>query len=159
MADWAQIFAYLLFYAYVEIHQSWRLVFDNCQVSSTAFKLPHPKFHIVQEIFRVFQFFISFQNIDEIPDEIKPLYKTVWEISQKTVLKMAADRGAFIDQSQSLNVHIAAPNFSKLTSMHFYAWKQVSMVTSLHPQTLGHFSLFMGEEWLNSPCHPDRPNP
>ncbi|XP_071786817.1 ribonucleoside-diphosphate reductase large subunit-like [Asterias amurensis] len=66
----------------------------------------------------------SIQNIDEIPDEIKPLYKTVWEISQKTVLKMAADRGAFIDQSQSLNVHIAAPNFSKLTSMHFYAWKQ-----------------------------------
>lgn len=56
---------------------------------------------------------------------MKQLYKTVWEISQKTVLKMAADRGAFIDQSQSLNIHIAEPNYGKLTSMHFYGWKQV----------------------------------
>lgn len=66
------------------------------------------------------------QDIDEIPDDLKQLYKTVWEISQKTVLKMAADRGAFIDQSQSLNIHIAEPNYGKLTSMHFYGWKQVS---------------------------------
>lgn len=65
----------------------------------------------------------SIQNIDGIPDNIKQLYKTVWEISQKTVLKMAADRGAYIDQSQSLNIHIAEPNYGKLTSMHFYAWK------------------------------------
>lgn len=65
----------------------------------------------------------SIQNIEEIPKEIRELYKTVWEISQKTVLKMAADRGAFIDQSQSLNIHIAEPNYGKLTSMHFYAWK------------------------------------
>lgn len=50
----------------------------------------------------------------------------MWEISQKTILKMAADRGAFIDQSQSLNIHIAEPNYGKLTSMHFYGWKQVS---------------------------------
>lgn len=57
---------------------------------------------------------------------MKQLYKTVWEISQKTVIKMAADRGAFIDQSQSLNIHIAEPNYGKLTSMHFYGWKQVS---------------------------------
>lgn len=56
---------------------------------------------------------------------MKQLYKTVWEISQKTVIKMAADRGAFIDQSQSLNIHIAEPNYGKLTSMHFYGWKQV----------------------------------
>ena len=56
---------------------------------------------------------------------MKQLYKTVWEISQKTILKMAADRGAFIDQSQSLNIHIAEPNYGKLTSMHFYGWKQV----------------------------------
>lgn len=49
----------------------------------------------------------------------------MWEISQKTILKMAADRGPFIDQSQSLNVHIAEPNYGKLTSMHFYAWKLV----------------------------------
>ncbi|KAK3100478.1 hypothetical protein FSP39_020660, partial [Pinctada imbricata] len=65
----------------------------------------------------------SVQNIEEIPKDLKDLYKTVWEISQKTVLKMAADRGAFIDQSQSLNIHIAEPNYGKLTSMHFYAWK------------------------------------
>merc|ERR1719383_1539145 len=60
---------------------------------------------------------------DEIPDEIKALYKTVWEVSQKTILNMAADRGAFIDQSQSLNIHVAEPNYGKLTSMHFYGWK------------------------------------
>lgn len=68
----------------------------------------------------------SFQGIEEIPDDLKLLYKTVWEISQKTILKMAADRGAFIDQSQSLNIHIAEPNYGKLTSMHFFGWKQVS---------------------------------
>ncbi|KAF7236623.1 Ribonucleoside-diphosphate reductase large subunit [Varanus komodoensis] len=66
----------------------------------------------------------SIQNIPEIPDDLKQLYKTVWEISQKTIIKMAADRGAFIDQSQSLNIHIAEPNYGKLTSMHFYGWKQ-----------------------------------
>lgn len=65
----------------------------------------------------------SVQNISVIPKDIKALYKTVWEISQKTVLKQAADRGAFIDQSQSLNVHIADPNFGKMSSMHFYGWK------------------------------------
>lgn len=66
------------------------------------------------------------QGIEGIPDELKRLYKTVWEISQKTVLKMAADRGAYIDQSQSLNIHIAEPNYGKLTSMHFYGWQLVS---------------------------------
>jgi ribonucleoside-diphosphate reductase alpha chain len=66
----------------------------------------------------------SVQNIDEIPQSIKDLYKTVWEISQKTLIDMAADRGAYIDQSQSFNVHIQNPNFGKLTSMHFYAWKK-----------------------------------
>ena len=69
--------------------------------------------------------FIFLQNMEDIPDDIKNLYKTVWEISQKTVMKMAADRGAYIDQSQSLNIHIAEPNYGKLTSMHFYAWKLV----------------------------------
>uniref|UniRef100_A0A3Q3XFD9 Ribonucleoside-diphosphate reductase n=1 Tax=Mola mola TaxID=94237 RepID=A0A3Q3XFD9_MOLML len=59
----------------------------------------------------------------QVPDDLKQLYKTVWEISQKTILKMAADRGAYIDQSQSLNIHIAEPNYGKLTSMHFYGWK------------------------------------
>ncbi|XP_046448198.1 ribonucleoside-diphosphate reductase large subunit-like [Daphnia pulex] len=65
----------------------------------------------------------SIQNIDGIPDDLKALYKTVWEIPQRIVIKMAADRGAFIDQSQSLNIHIAEPNYGKLTSMHFYSWK------------------------------------
>lgn len=59
-----------------------------------------------------------------IPNDLKALYKTVWEISQKSLIDMAADRGAYIDQSQSFNVHIAEPNFGKLTSMHFYAWKR-----------------------------------
>ncbi|XP_013384525.1 ribonucleoside-diphosphate reductase large subunit-like [Lingula anatina] len=66
----------------------------------------------------------SIQNIEGIPDDIKQLYKTVWEISQKNIIQMAADRGAYIDQSQSLNVHIADPNYGKLTSMHFFAWKK-----------------------------------
>jgi ribonucleoside-diphosphate reductase alpha chain len=66
----------------------------------------------------------SIQNVNEIPGNIKELYKTVWEISQKAIIDMAADRGAYIDQSQSLNIHIADPNFGKLTSMHFYAWKK-----------------------------------
>lgn len=66
----------------------------------------------------------SIQAIDEIPDNIKALYKTVWEIKQKDLLDMAADRGAFIDQSQSLNVFIEQPNHAKLTSMHFYGWKK-----------------------------------
>merc|ERR1719266_2915331 len=73
----------------------------------------------------------SIQGIEEIPQDIKNLYKTVWEISQKTILKMAADRGAFIDQSQSLNVHVAEPNFAKLSSMHFYGW-QAGLKTGMY---------------------------
>nr|WP_315028597.1 ribonucleoside-diphosphate reductase subunit alpha [uncultured Chryseobacterium sp.] len=65
----------------------------------------------------------SVQNIQEIPDTLKELYKTVWEIRQKTIIDMAADRGAFICQSQSLNLFMAQPNMAKLTSMHFHAWK------------------------------------
>ncbi|MDF2456001.1 MAG: nrdA [Cytophagaceae bacterium] len=66
----------------------------------------------------------SVQNINEIPQNIKDLYKTVWELKQKTLIDMAADRGAYICQSQSLNVFVDQPNFGKLTSMHFYAWKK-----------------------------------
>ncbi|MGC8751107.1 ribonucleoside-diphosphate reductase subunit alpha [Hydrotalea sp.] len=66
----------------------------------------------------------SIQNIPEIPTNIKELYKTVWEIKQRTIIDMAADRGAFICQSQSLNLFVDAPNMAKLTSMHFYAWKK-----------------------------------
>ncbi|EAN31273.1 Ribonucleoside-diphosphate reductase large subunit [Theileria parva strain Muguga] len=66
----------------------------------------------------------SLKHIDEIPQHIKDLYKTVWEIKQKHIIDMAADRGIFIDQSQSLNIHMEQPTFSKLTSMHFYGWKK-----------------------------------
>lgn len=66
----------------------------------------------------------SVQQIPGIPQHIKDLYKTVWEIKQKTIIDMAADRGAFICQSQSLNIHIQDANFGKLTSMHFHAWKR-----------------------------------
>lgn len=65
----------------------------------------------------------SVQHIEEIPQHIKDVYKTAWEISQRAILDMAADRGAYICQSQSLNIHMEEPNFGKLTSMHFYAWK------------------------------------
>ncbi|EJF09608.1 ribonucleoside diphosphate reductase subunit alpha [Pontibacter sp. BAB1700] len=66
----------------------------------------------------------SVQDIPSIPQNIKDLYKTVWEISQRTVIDMSADRGAYICQSQSLNLHVMNVNFGKLTSMHFHAWKK-----------------------------------
>ena len=66
----------------------------------------------------------SIQGIEEIPDDIKLLYRTVWEVSQKSIIDMAADRGAFICQSQSMNIHMQDANFGKLTSMHFHAWKK-----------------------------------
>ena len=66
----------------------------------------------------------SIQNISEIPQDIKDLYKTAWEISQKTILELAADRGAYICQSQSLNIFMENANFAKLTSMHFYGWEK-----------------------------------
>lgn len=66
----------------------------------------------------------SVRNIAEIPDRLKELYKTVWEIKMKDIIDMAADRGRFIDQSQSLNLFIADPTVDKLTAMHFYAWKK-----------------------------------
>lgn len=66
----------------------------------------------------------SVQRIAAIPQEIKDLYKTVWEIKQKAIIDQASDRGAFICQSQSLNIHMAEPTTAKLTSMHFYAWKK-----------------------------------
>ncbi|KAH7715055.1 hypothetical protein AAVH_17586 [Aphelenchoides avenae] len=66
---------------------------------------------------------VSVQNIPCIPQHIKDLYKTVWEIPQKVILDMAADRGAFIDQGQSLNLHLPNPTYAQCTSMHFYAWR------------------------------------
>jgi ribonucleoside-diphosphate reductase alpha subunit len=66
----------------------------------------------------------SIQNINEIPQELKDLYKTAWEISQKVIIEQAADRGAYICQSQSLNIFMENANFGKLTSMHFYGWEK-----------------------------------
>ncbi|KAJ8477118.1 hypothetical protein OPV22_020845 [Ensete ventricosum] len=66
----------------------------------------------------------SVLNIPEIPDNLKAIYKTVWEIKQRTLVDMAVDRGCYIDQSQSLNIHMDQPNFGKLTSLHFYAWSK-----------------------------------
>jgi ribonucleoside-diphosphate reductase subunit M1 len=75
----------------------------------------------------------SIQAISEIPADVKAIYKTVWEISQKKVLDLAADRGAFICQSQSLNVHLQAPTVGQLTSMHFYGWKRGLKTGMLYP--------------------------
>jgi ribonucleoside-diphosphate reductase alpha chain len=66
----------------------------------------------------------SVQGIKEIPNDLKELYKTVWEIKQRNLIDMAADRGAYICQSQSLNLFVDNATASKLTSMHFYAWKK-----------------------------------
>ena len=66
----------------------------------------------------------SVANIDCIPPRLKELYKTVWEMKMKDIIDMAADRGKFVDQSQSLNLFIADPNYDKLTAMHFYGWKK-----------------------------------
>ncbi|CDS40634.1 ribonucleoside diphosphate reductase large [Echinococcus multilocularis] len=66
----------------------------------------------------------SIQDIDGIPEDLKALYKTVWELPQKKILDLAADRAPFIDQSQSLNLYMKEPNYGKITSMHFYAWKR-----------------------------------
>ncbi|RLM56353.1 ribonucleoside-diphosphate reductase large subunit-like [Panicum miliaceum] len=66
----------------------------------------------------------SVQKMTEIPDDLKAIYKTVWEMKQKTLVDMAVDRGCYIDQSQSLNVHMEQPNFGKLTSLHFHAWSK-----------------------------------
>lgn len=66
----------------------------------------------------------SIQDFPDVPQDLKDLYKTVWEISQKAIIDLAADRGAYVCQSQSLNLFVANPNFGKLTSMHFYAWQK-----------------------------------
>jgi len=66
----------------------------------------------------------SIQHIPEIPENLKALYKTIWEIKQRDIVDMAADRGAYICQSQSLNIFMETPNFAKMSSMHFYAWKK-----------------------------------
>merc|ERR1719178_176389 len=72
----------------------------------------------------------SVQHLD-VPEEIKELYKTVWEIKQRAVLDMAADRGAYIDQSQSLNIHMTDCSTAKLSSMHFHGW-QLGLKTGMY---------------------------
>jgi ribonucleoside-diphosphate reductase alpha chain len=71
----------------------------------------------------------SVQNIPEVPTNLKEVFKTVYEIKQKDVIDMAADRGAFIDQTQSMNIFMDSPNFAKLTAMHFYGWGRRSFIT------------------------------
>lgn len=66
----------------------------------------------------------SVANIAEIPDDIKQVYRTVWEISQRSIIDMAADRGVYIDQSQSLNIHVEEPNRAVMTSIHFHSWSK-----------------------------------
>jgi len=66
----------------------------------------------------------SIQNITSIPQDIKNIYKTVWDLSMKTIINQSSDRGAYICQTQSLNLFMAKPDFNKITSMHFYAWKK-----------------------------------
>ena len=66
----------------------------------------------------------SIQNISTIPEEVKKQFRTVWELSMKTIIDMAADRAPFVDQTQSMNLFIATPTNSKLSSMHFYAWEK-----------------------------------
>ena len=73
----------------------------------------------------------SIQNIEGVPQDLKDIYKTVYEISQKTIIDLAADRGAYICQSQSLNLFVENPNYGKLTSMHFYAW-QAGLKTGMY---------------------------
>lgn len=74
----------------------------------------------------------SVANIDSIPDRFKELYKTVWEMKMKDIIDMAAERGRFIDQSQSLNLFVADPTTDKLTAMHFYAWEKGLKVNTLN---------------------------
>ena len=66
----------------------------------------------------------SVQNIDEIPEELKSVYKTVWEIKQKALIDLSIQRGPFICQSQSLNIFMEEPDFKRLSSMHFYGWSK-----------------------------------
>lgn len=70
----------------------------------------------------------SVQNIPEVPTSVKEIFKTVYEIKQRDVIDMAADRGAFIDQTQSMNIFMDSPNFAKLTAMHFYGWGRRNLI-------------------------------
>jgi len=78
----------------------------------------------------------SIQNIPEMPTNLKEIYKTVWEIKQKDVIELAAERGAYIDQTQSMNIFMENVNFAKLTSMHFYGWGRRSFLTNTNGEPI-----------------------
>ena len=78
----------------------------------------------------------SVQNIPEVPTNLKEIYKTVYEIKQRDVIEMAADRGAFIDQTQSMNIFMDSPNFAKLTAMHFYGWGRRNFMKNESGETI-----------------------
>ncbi|RCH87640.1 Ribonucleoside-diphosphate reductase large subunit, partial [Rhizopus stolonifer] len=88
----------------------------------------------------------SVQKLTQIPEDLKLMYKNAWEVSQRVLIDMAADRAAFIDQSQSLNLFTFEPNYSRLSSMHFYAWKK-GLKTGMHYlKTDPHESIILAEE-------------
>lgn len=102
----------------------------------------------------------SIQKIEKIPDHIKKLYKTVWEISQKLIINMAIARGKYICQSQSLDIHLPNPNYSELDSIHFFTWKN-GLKTGMHylrsiPEfnTIGFAPVI--KEWLNASSRSNR---
>ena len=105
----------------------------------------------------------SVQNIKNIPDNIKEIYKTVWEIKQKHIIDMAADRGIYIDQSQSMNIHIRSPTYKMLTAMHFHGWKSglKTGMYYLRIQTTAKTQQFTIEEQKEEPvlaCSRDNPD-
>ena len=105
----------------------------------------------------------SIQDIEEIPEKIKSIYKTVWEIKQKDIIDMAADRGIYIDQSQSMNIFIKNPTYKMLTAMHFHGWKS-SLKTGMYYlriQTTATTQKFTIEEKQEEPvlaCSRDNPD-
>lgn len=99
----------------------------------------------------------SIQSIPNIPDALKGMYKTVWEIKQRDLIDMSADRGAFICQSQSLNIHMTNPNFAKMGSMHFYAWKKglkTGMYYLRSNAAVDAIKFTVDKEMLNEPSKP-----
>ena len=105
----------------------------------------------------------SVQNIKNIPDNIKEIYKTVWEIKQKHIIDMAADRGIYVDQSQSMNIHIRSPTYKMLTAMHFHGWKSglKTGMYYLRIQTTAKTQQFTIEEQKEEPilaCSRDNPD-
>lgn len=102
----------------------------------------------------------SIQHIEEIPAEIRELYKTVWEMSMKDIIDMARHRGYFIDQSQSLNLFMNDPDYGKLTSMHFYAWKsglKTGMYYLRTKSAVNAKQFTLNVEKKNNPVEEDKP--